>query len=476
MLQTPQTGSLMLSSLLTTRRTISSMAALQQPSRHRFPPPNNIQRLPLRPDGQQEPVKLTEAIKQQFKQSIPLLAARVPSPSITKFKTNPEIRKALLNSKNLRSVEPDPDSTDNAFKLLLLNTPHKDQIPESTLKVFQEHDIQIKNTKLDLDWEYWMADEIIERLLPDQLTDIPASFTMIGHIAHFNLRDEYLPYKYLIGQVILEKNLAIKTVVNKIDNINSQFRFFEMELLAGEPDYTVTLWQSGCRYRFDFSKVYYNPRLSTEHDLLSSMIEKDEVVVDAFAGVGPFAMRAAANRKAWVLASDLNPASVEALETNVRLNKLQGRVAVSGGDGREKIREAVRTLWLDKPFKTPNSSPLLPDHFIINLPDSSIQFLDAFRDLYHPLSDSEGFLDAVKKKSRLPLLHCYCFTKQVDEPESDICQRVSEVMKVEISPSTVARFELKFVRAVAPHKDMYRITFELPLKLLFSSSSEESRA
>ncbi|KAA1138821.1 tRNA(m(1)G37)methyltransferase [Puccinia graminis f. sp. tritici] len=407
MLQTPQTGSLMLSSLLTTRRTISSMAALQQPSRHRFPPPNNIQRLPLRPDSQQqEPIKLTEAIKQQFKQSIPLLAARVPSPSITKFKTNPEIRK----------------------------------------------------------------------LLPDQLTDIPASFTMIGHIAHFNLRDEYLPYKYLIGQVILEKNLAIKTVVNKIDNINSQFRFFEMELLAGEPDYTVTLWQSGCRYRFDFSKVYYNPRLSTEHDLLSSMIEKDEVVVDAFAGVGPFAMRAAANRKAWVLASDLNPASVEALETNVRLNKLQGRVAVSGGDGREKIREAVRTLWLDKPFKTPNSSPLLPDHFIINLPDSSIQFLDAFRDLYHPLSDSEGFLNAVKKKSRLPLLHCYCFTKQVDEPESDICQRVSEVMKVEISPSTVARFELKFVRAVAPHKDMYRITFELPLKLLFSSSSEESRA
>jgi tRNA (guanine37-N1)-methyltransferase len=152
------------------------------------------------------------------------------------------------------------------------------------------------------------------------------------------------------------------------------------------------------------------------------MIEKDEVVVDAFAGVGPFAMRAAANRKAWVLASDLNPASVEALETNVRLNKLQGRVSVSGGDGREKIREAVRTLWLDKPFNRPNPSPLLPDHFIINLPDSSIQFLDAFRDLYQPLSDSEGFLDAVKIKSRLPLLHCYCFTKQVDEPESDICQ------------------------------------------------------
>jgi hypothetical protein len=47
-------------------------------------------------------------------------------------------------------------------------------------------------------------DEIIARLLPLHLTDIPASFTIIGHIAHFNLREDFLPYKYLIGQVILE--------------------------------------------------------------------------------------------------------------------------------------------------------------------------------------------------------------------------------------------------------------------------------
>jgi tRNA G37 N-methylase Trm5 len=64
-------------------------------------------------------------------------------------------------------------------------------------------DIWLKNVKLR-GILHELTDEIIERLLPDQLTDIPASFTMIGHIAHFNLRDEYLPYKYLIGQVILE--------------------------------------------------------------------------------------------------------------------------------------------------------------------------------------------------------------------------------------------------------------------------------
>lgn len=40
-----------------------------------------------------------------------------------------------------------------------------------------------------------------------------------------------LPYKYLIGQVILEKNSAsIRTVVNKIGQIETEFRTFPMEV------------------------------------------------------------------------------------------------------------------------------------------------------------------------------------------------------------------------------------------------------
>ncbi|MBW0502867.1 hypothetical protein O181_042582 [Austropuccinia psidii MF-1] len=442
-------------------------------SKHRFTPSNSISRFNLpahSSNSSRSPtfIKLNDSIKSQFNTLVPLLAIKIPTNSINEFKSHPFIKTSILKSKSLRSVEPDPDSKDGSHKLLLLNTSKIEEIPQSTLTYFKENSIELKNWNLELNWDYWNADEVLSSLLPTELSDIPSSFTIIGHIAHFNLRDEFLPFKYLIGQVILEKNLAIKTVVNKIDSINSQFRFFQMELLAGEPNYQVTLWQSGCRYRFDFSKVYYNPRLSTEHDLLSSKIQKDEIVVDAFAGVGPFALRAASSQKAWVFASDLNPSSVEALRVNVKLNKLQGRVQVSEGDGRERIRKSVFELWHSNPLNLPSLKLKLVDHFIINLPDSSIGFLDAFIGLYDCLVDSPGFLECLEQQKKLPLLHCYCFTKKVEVAEMDINERVSQVLKYKIDSSQAKRYELKFVRQVAPHKEMYRITFELPIEVLLS--------
>ena len=55
----------------------------------------------------------------------------------------------------------------------------------------------------------------VQRLLPAG-SEVPSSFESVGHIAHLNVRDELLPYKHVIGRVIMDKNPTITTVVNKV--------------------------------------------------------------------------------------------------------------------------------------------------------------------------------------------------------------------------------------------------------------------
>ena len=66
--------------------------------------------------------------------------------------------------------------------------------------------------------------------------------------------------------------------------------------------------ENGSSYEFDFSRVYWNPRLSTEHMRVVQEVKRGDTVLDVFAGVGPFAIPAA-RAGATVLANDLNPES-----------------------------------------------------------------------------------------------------------------------------------------------------------------------
>lgn len=95
-----------------------------------------------------------------------------------------------------------------------------------------------------------------------------------------------------------------------------------MEILAGDDNMIAEVKESGCRFRFDFSQVYWNSRLHTEHDRLIKQFAKNDYVCDIFAGVGPFALPAA-KKGANVYANDLNPVSYKWMVENIKLNKVQ---------------------------------------------------------------------------------------------------------------------------------------------------------
>ena len=58
-----------------------------------------------------------------------------------------------------------------------------------------------------------------------------------------------------VSQVILDKNPQLKTVVNKVGSIENEYRVFQMECIAGKPEYTTDVVQHGNRFRLNFSEV-----------------------------------------------------------------------------------------------------------------------------------------------------------------------------------------------------------------------------
>ncbi|KAG9122742.1 tRNA(m(1)G37)methyltransferase [Ceratobasidium sp. 392] len=338
-----------------------------------------------------------------------------------------------------------------------------------------------------------------------------------------NLRDEYLPYRYLIGQVILDKNKTIRTVVNKLDSIDTEFRFFKMEVLAGEPDFIIKHNESNCTFTLDFSTVYWNSRLAHEHERLVNLFTSNPenpapCVADVFAGVGPFAVPAA-KRGAVVFANDLNGESTKWMEVNVKNNKVRfidlfyvkqpdlyahkvsPRVRITTLDGRKFIHDVVQTAW-SSPFgpeayvkpltvrerrmkqraaanpesttgqPTPASEsqpssdlplthdPRRIDHFMMNLPGTALEFLNAFKPSFAALISSQDLEEVRKVYRTMPMVHVHCFTRELEEEgaRKDILDRAQAALESVITEEVY----LHHVRRVAPNKDMYCLSFRLP--------------
>ncbi len=139
-----------------------------------------------------------------------------------------QLKDLLLNRPRFSNVVETNDAKikgceDKASKLILLNekikTTNLENVTEEgaiCLKSWlSSHKGELVEYKLSLSYPNFSYEEVLQRLLPSGV-EIPSSFETIGHIAHLNLREAHLPYKFLIAQVMLDKFSAIKTVINKI--------------------------------------------------------------------------------------------------------------------------------------------------------------------------------------------------------------------------------------------------------------------
>ncbi|XP_031569244.1 tRNA (guanine(37)-N1)-methyltransferase-like [Actinia tenebrosa] len=399
--------------------------------------------------------------REDFTKVFRLPALRIDAKKCSLFMKS--FRKLLLNRPRLRNIVPDPSNENNSKKLVLLRPGVL--LNEEEKEFICTHNADETVHDLVLDYNFWTSEQVLRAILPPEISEVPSAFETIGHIAHVNLRENQLEYKSVIGQVLLDKNSPqIKTVVNKTNTIDETFRFFKMELLAGEDNMNATVKEDGCIFEFDFSQVYWNSRLQTEHKRLVEIFSKTDIICDMFAGVGPFAIPAA-KKGCYVHANDLNPSSYEALVKNAKLNKVEKNIIAYNMDGKEFVRKMVESL-ADKS----GSGNQMFNHVIMNLPASAVQFLDVFKGLFINFKDRFRVDDSSKSRVILPMVHCYCFSKS-EAPEQDAQSQAEVILGVKMGSDC----KVHYVRDVAPKKAMLCVSFRLPASVAFCEHDQKQR-
>jgi tRNA (guanine37-N1)-methyltransferase len=216
---------------------------------------------------------------------------------------------------------------------------------------------------------------------------LPSSYDTLGTIAVVKMADDVLPYSAEVGRAILATQKSIKTVC--VDSgVADQFRTRRIKVVAGERATETTHKEYGMVYKMDVSKVFFSPRLATEREIVSKQVNPGEVVIDMFAGIGPFALLIAKTRKPKVVyAIDMNPDAIGYMKENMTVNKVSNVVPVLG-DAREELPKLEKA-----------------DRIVMNLPHQASEYLaDALRSLkpggivhYYEIVEEKDLVDRVEK-------------------------------------------------------------------------------
>eukprot|EP00929_Paragymnodinium_shiwhaense_P074002 TRINITY_DN37836_c0_g1_i1.p1 TRINITY_DN37836_c0_g1~~TRINITY_DN37836_c0_g1_i1.p1 ORF type:complete len:506 (+),score=81.73 TRINITY_DN37836_c0_g1_i1:75-1520(+) len=343
------------------------------------------------------------------------------------------LKDSLLNIPRRKNVEAVAGQSGQNLLLLSRKLTDVSGLPAADADWVKEQlekgDVQRATFEVLLTYDAFSAEEVLRKLLPQGM-EVPSSFEQAGHVCHLNLRDSQLPYKHLIAQVILEKNKSVRTVINKTGKIETEFRTFPMEHLAGEHSTVVKLKEQQCWFEFEYRDVYWNSRLQEEHGrLLEALFYcpavscRSPVMADCTCGIGPFSVPVTKLAKSVVShANDLNPASMRWLSHNADINKLpnvirvekmpsydEQRFSATEGTGSRLVihppgdaRDFVRGLHRERHPVT---------HALFNLPATGVELLDCFSGLAYEAADLPR-----------PLVCCYTFSDgAVDSHGEDGC-------------------------------------------------------
>lgn len=385
------------------------------------------------------------------------------------------------------------DHSETHKLLLLLEDSNNDNVSESNNKSISLEELR-NDKKLEfgpdmeipIKYQQLSFGYILSQLLP---VPIPTAYEQIGHVAHLNLKPEHIPYGELIGQVLRETNPSIDTVVRKVGEVKGKYRTYDLEVLAGPPNFETTIVEHGLPIRLNIADCYWSTRLSGERQELIQDIErsverskdKDLVVADVFCGVGAVCLLLAKNNpQCTILANDWNPRAIEYLKESIAQNGMEGtnQFRLTCGDAYDYLID----------LGTDRSPTVLPDHILMNYPLEAPTFLGALRWWSY-----KSVMEKFKQTGRYPRFHVYTFArasgKDLDDEEevavnlvanellpvmdprgssneTENKSGVSAYRREELNQEFEAKVQTRLVRDVAPGKVVVCVSFSVTPKLI----------
>jgi len=199
-------------------------------------------------------------------------------------------------------------------------------------------------------------------LTENESQQLISAFDQIGSIIIVRIPDSLISKKKIIGETLLEQVKTTKSVFFQSSPVEGDFRTRNLEILAGDDKTETEYKESGCRFIVNVEKAFFSPRLSTERERISNLVNDNETIVNMFGGIGMFSILSAKKKSCTVYNIDINPDASKLCEENTRLNKLKGNVISLNGDASDIIKKELQ-----------NSA----NRVLMLLPERSDEFLDS---------------------------------------------------------------------------------------------------
>jgi tRNA (guanine37-N1)-methyltransferase len=198
-------------------------------------------------------------------------------------------------------------------------------------------------------------------LSPEDLVNVYNSYDVVGDIAIFRLPYASCKNAQEIAEAIMSVRRSVKTVLAQVSPVAGEFRLRRLSHVAGE-NRTITVHrESGCLFFVDLEKCYFSPRLSHERSRIAKLIEPNETVVNMFAGVGCFSIIIAKQTNtAKVFSIDVNPAAIQFMRENIRLNRVYSKVIPLLGDSKTIVERRLQHM---------------ADRVLLPLPEKAFEYL-----------------------------------------------------------------------------------------------------